>query len=218
MKKLLLVFGILVAFVSVFCQEVFAADILPRYVSTKYTNTLGLYQAPKNVVLYQEPDEKSPLVMSIKWSCVDIFPEGVKFEDMFVVFIPSKELGLMAVTDETEDWVQVMYNNSTGDKGWMKKDDPYKFMTWINFYNMYGRKYGLKMLKGTPDNIKDLHVSTDDKSQTTGTLNMPQKINLNVIKGNWALVSVFDLDRVPKNRIISDGVAITAQNIFSLEL
>ena len=27
---------------------------------------------------------------------------------------------------------------------------------------------------------------------------MPQKINLTAIKGNWALVSVFDIDRTPK--------------------
>lgn len=202
MKKLLLIFTLLIGLFMPLCLEASAADIMPRYVSMKFTNTLGLYQAPRDIVLYQEPDEQSPLVMSIKWSAVDIFPGGIKFDDVFVVFIPSKELGLMAVTDETEEWVQVMYNNSTGDRGWMKKDDPYKFMTWINFYNMYGRKYGLKMLKGIPDEIKDLHVSTDEKSQTTGTLNMPQKINLNVIKGNWALVSVFDLDRVPKTGYI----------------
>ena len=29
-------------------------------------------------------------------------------------------------------------------------------------------------------------------------MNYPQKINLNVIRGNWALVSVFDLDKTPK--------------------
>jgi hypothetical protein len=27
---------------------------------------------------------------------------------------------------------------------------------------------------------------------------MPQKINVTAIKGNWALVSVFDIDRTPK--------------------
>ena len=45
---------------------------------------------------------------------------------------------------------------------------------------------------------KDLHTSTDDKSQIVGTINMPQKINLNVMRGNWALVSVMDIDRTPK--------------------
>ena len=29
-------------------------------------------------------------------------------------------------------------------------------------------------------------------------INLPQKINLTAIKGNWALVSVFDIDKVPK--------------------
>mgnify|MGYP000230687296 FL=1 len=66
------------------------------------------------------------------------------------------------------------------------------------FYNMYGRKYGLNLLKEAPAEAKDLHVSTDDKSQIVATINMPQKINLNVIRGNWALVSVMDIDRTPK--------------------
>ena len=41
-------------------------------------------------------------------------------------------------------------------------------------------------------------------------MNYPQKINLNVIRGNWALVSVMDLDKIPKTGYIrwrsDDGV------------
>ena len=90
------------------------------------------------------------------------------------------------------------YNNATGDKGWIKKEDPYRFSTWVMFYNMYGKKYGLNLLKEAPPEAKDLHTSTDEKSQIVGTINMPQKINLNVMRGNWALVSVMDIDRTPK--------------------
>ena len=104
----------------------------------------------------------------------------------------------MAVTDETEDWVEVIYNNNTGDRGWMKQDDPYKFSTWVMFYNMYGKKYVLNLMKESPAEAKNLHTSTDDKSQIVGTINMPQKINLTAIKGNWALVSVYDIDKTPK--------------------
>lgn len=60
------------------------------------------------------------------------------------------------------------------------------------------KKYGLNLLKEAPPEAKDLHTSTDDKSQIVGTINMPQKINLNVMRGNWALVSVMDIDRTPK--------------------
>lgn len=194
MKKFLLILAILLLMpVKGFCE-----NVVPQYVSIEHTNTLGLYQAPSEIVLYKEPYQSSNIVHSISWIGDKIFPESVKANDLFIVFLPQKNLGFLAVTDETDEWVQVIYNNSTGAKGWIKKDDPYRFMSWIMFYNMYGKKYGLNLLKEAPPEAKDLHTSTDDKSQIVGTINMPQKINLNVMRGNWALVSVMDLDRTPK--------------------
>ena len=194
MKKFLLILSILLMLpLSGYC-----ADVVPQYVSIQQTNTLGLYQAPNEIMLYKEPSEAPTLVHSISWIGEKIFPESVRPQDLFVVYVPSKNLAYLAVTDETEDWVQVIYNNSTGAKGWIKKDDPYRFSTWVMFYNMYGKKYGLNLLKEAPDSAKDLHVATDDKSQIVGTINMPKKINLNLVRGNWALVSVMDIDRTPK--------------------
>lgn len=198
MRKFLLILAILLLLPI----KAFSADVVPQYVSMRYTNTLGLYQAPNEIILYSEPSEASTLVHSISWIGEKIFPESVKPQDLFVVYVPSKNLGYLAVADETEDWVQVIYNNSTGAKGWIKKDDPYRFATWVMFYNMYGRKYGLKLLKDIPDEAKELHASTDDKSQIVGTINMPTKINLNLIRGNWALVSVMDIDKTPKTGYI----------------
>ena len=198
MRKFLLLIGIILFGT----MRGLCSDIVPEYVSIKYNNTLGLYQAPNEIVLYKEPDEASAIVHSISWIGEKIFPDTVKAQDLFVVQLPLKNLGFLAVYDETEDWVEVIYNNATGAKGWMKKDDPYKFMSWIMFYNMYGRKYGLSLLKEAPESAKDIHISPDDKSKTIGTINMPQKINLTAIRGNWALVSVFDIDRTPKTGYI----------------
>ena len=198
MKKLLLILAILLLTpIKALC-----ADVIPQYVSIQQTNTFGVYQAPSEIILYSEPSEASTLVHSISWIGGKIFPESVKPQDLFVVYLPAKNLGILAVVDETEDWVQVIYNNSTGAKGWIKKDDPYRFSTWVMFYNMYGRKYGLNLLKEAPPEAKDLHVSTDSKSQIVGTINMPKKINVNLIRGNWALVSVMDIDRTPKTGYI----------------
>ena len=126
------------------------------------------------------------------------------------MFLPAKELALVNVVDVLDDWVEIVYDNSTGKTGWIKKDDPYKFMTWINFYNIYGKKYGLNLLKSAPETCKDMKSSPEDMAKTISTMNYPQKINLNVIRGNWALVSVMDLDRTPKTGYIrwrsDDGV------------
>ena len=194
MKKFLLI----IAIMFLVPLSAFSKDIIPQYVSIENTYTLGLYQAPNEIMLYKEPSEASHLVHSISWIGEKLFPDNIKAQDLFVVFLPLKNLGMLAVTDETEDWVEVIYNNSTGEKGWIKKDDPYRFMSWIMFYNMYGKKYGLNLMKESPAEAKSLHTSTDDKSQIVGTINMPQKINLTAIKGNWALVSVYDIDKTPK--------------------
>ena len=199
MKKLLLIFTIL------FTLPLFsygAEKIVPEYMCVEFNNTFGLYQAPNEIIIYKEPSESSNIINNISWIGSKIYPETVKAKDFFVVYLPEKNFGLLATTDETEDWVEIIYNNRTGEKGWIKKDDPYRFMTWVMFYNMYGRKYGLKLLKESPEEAKDLHTSTEDNSKIVGTVNMPQKINLTAIKGNWALVSVFDIDRVPKTGYI----------------
>ncbi len=194
MKKLLLILAIILLIPA----KALCANVVPQYVSLEQTNSFGLYQAPNEIVLYKEPSESSTILHSISWIGNQIFPETVKPEGLFVVYLPDKNLAFLAVTDETDDWIEVVYNNKTGAKGWIKKDDPYRFMTWIMFYNMYGKKYGLNLLKEAPPAAKDIHTSTDDKSQIVGTINMPQKINLTAIKGNWALVSVYDIDRTPK--------------------
>lgn len=183
-------------------MKALCAEVVPQYVSIEHTATLGLYQAPNEIVLYKEPSESSTILHSISWIGNQIFPETVKPEQLFVVYLPRKNFGMLAVIDETDEWVEVIYNNSTGAKGWIKKDDPYRFMTWVMFYNMYGKKYGLKLLKEAPPEAKDIHTGTEDKSQIVGTVNMPQKINLTAIKGNWALVSVFDMDRTPKTGFV----------------
>lgn len=210
MKKIFILF---IVILSVFLIQNIAraTNIMPRYVSLKYTDTLGLYQVRDKITLYKEPSEKSPVVTSFTWSGDKIFPENANFEDLFVVYIPSKELALMAVSDETEDWVQVIYNNKTGKKAWLKKDDPYKFMTWVNFFDSYGRKYGLYMLQSAPESVNEIMSSdSEEDAKNIGELNHPEIINLNVIRGNWALVSVMDLDRQPKTGFIrwrsDDGI------------
>jgi hypothetical protein len=177
-------------------------NVLPRYVNYTNIHSLGVYEVNDRIILYKEPNETSAIVMSYIISKSGIFPENTREEDLFAVFIPKKELALMTVVDENEDWVQVVYDNKTGASAWLKKDDPYKFMTWIHFYNMYGRKYGLYQLKDTPNHINTMRSAAKEDSQSVGELNHPEKINLNVINGNWALVSVKDLDRMPKTGFV----------------
>ncbi|MBQ7125704.1 hypothetical protein IJO12_01305, partial [bacterium] len=77
--------------------------------------------------------------------------------------------------------------------------DNMQFLPWINFYNLYGRKYGLKMLKDAPKDLYVLRAKPDDLAQPISKLNYIKQIKLTKISGNWALVSVMDLDELPKS-------------------
>lgn len=206
MRKIFL--SILMIFVI--ASGCFAKDIIPSSPIANIVQTVGLYQVGKDVNIYKYPNEKSQILYRVRWNFEEFFPQNIGAENFFTVFIADKELGLVNTVDVVDGWVEIVYNNSTGETGWIKEDDPYKFMTWINFYNTYGKKYGLKMLKGAPEFCKDIKASTDDKAKTISVINVPQKIHLNIIRGNWALVSVKDLDKTPKTGYVrwrsDDGV------------
>ena len=188
----------------------FALNVYPDTVSLNQENTYGVYQVEHSIVVYKEPDAKSPIKTKIVWDKENVIPNDLKLTDLFVVYSAPRDLALMAVTDETDDWVEIIYNQRTGDRGWIKKDDPYKFSPWVNFYSMYGKKYGLKVLKGAPENVNSMYGSTEDGAKIISTMNKPEIINLNVIRGNWMLVTVVDADRTPKTGFIrwrsDDGV------------
>ena len=143
MKKILLFFVLTVmSFLMLgFNVEAYSKDIMPVRSELNQTRTIGLYQIGEDVKIYKEPSEESQILYRVRWNKDEFFPTEIGFEKFFVVFLPQKSLELVAVTDMTEDWIEIVYDDSTGKTGWIKMDDPYKFMTWINFYNIYGKKY-----------------------------------------------------------------------------
>ena len=208
MKKFLLSL-ILVIILGLF-GNVYGKDIIPTAPITNNVRTVGLYQVGKDVTIYKFPDENSHILYRVRWSFEEFFPQTIGADKFFSVFLADKELGLVNTVDVADGWVEIVYNNETGETGWIKEDDPYKFMTWINFYNSYGKKYGLNLLRGAPEFCKNIKATTEDNSKTISQINVPKKIHLNIIKGNWALVSVMDLDRTPKTGYVrwrsDDGV------------
>ena len=148
--------------------------------------------------LYLEPDETSKLIDVITWSKDGIDPNTINAQDLFVVYLPEENKGFLAVAQENEDWIQVIYNNSTGDMAWVKKDVSENYMSWENFFDLYGKKYGLKILNGTNNDEKTIYAQADEYSKVVGKVYKLQKINLHGIKGNWASVTVTDINDVSK--------------------
>lgn len=207
MKKLLIILAMFMA------MPVFA-DTMPFYMNAIPKTALGLYQADKELVLYSHPDSNSNMIKKMEFSYEpETMPDGV-----FAVLINEKNLGYLYVTDiGDEGWVEVIYDKYTGAKGWVHTADAMQFQPWRNFYNLYGRKYGLRFLKDAPEDLEVLRAKPEDLSQIVSKFNYVKQIKLTVIRGNWALVSVMDLDKTPKTGYMKwrdkDGTIYAFPNI-----
>ena len=164
------------------------ADTRPYLSADLSVDAIGMYQMPKNIVIYESPDESSNILYMAKWDYKMFDSEYGSSERIFSVFVQSKELAYVQVTDYQDEWAQIIYDKYSNLRGWIKTEE-LRFMTWRSFYNMYGRKYGIYLLRGAPAEVKNLHSATSDDSQIVHQINKPQKIKFTVVKGNWALVT-----------------------------
>lgn len=190
------------------------ADVMPFYVNSIPKDAIGMYQTGENITILSEPEANSKTIKTFEFSYKpETMPDG-----MFAVLLNEKKLGFLYVSDIGDDgWVEVIYDRHTGARGWVLTEDRFQFLPWLTFYNMYGRKYGLRLFKDTPDEIEVLHAKSEDLSQNIGKLNFVKQIKLTAIRGNWALVSVFDIDKTPKTGYLrwrsNEGVIYAFPNI-----
>ena len=207
MKKFLIILSMLFVLPEM-------ADTMPFYVGSIPEGVIGMYQTDKEITLYSHPEANSEVIKKMEFS---YNPETMP-DSVFAVLINDKKLGFLYVSDIDEDgWVQVIYDKQTRAKGWVQTVDRMQFLPWLNFYNLYGRKYGLRLMKDAPDETKVLHAKAEDLSQNVSKLNYIKQIKLTTLRGNWALVSVFDLDKTPKTGYMrwrsNDGVIYAFPNI-----
>lgn len=190
------------------------ADTMPFYMNSIPKNAIGMYQTGENITLYSHPEVNSAVIKKLDFS---YNPETMP-DNVFAVLLNEKKLGFLYVSDIGDDgWVEVIYDKITGAKGWVQTEDRFQFLPWLSFYNMYGRKYGLRILKDAPYEIETLHAKSEDLSQNVATLRFVKQIKLTVIRGNWALVSVVDIDKTPKTGYMkwrgTDGTIYAFPNI-----
>lgn len=207
MKRFLLVLCMM------FMLPVFA-DVMPFYVNTIPKDAIGMYQTGDNITIYSEPEANSKAIKSFNFSYkAETMPDGI-----FALLLNEKKLGFLYVSDIGDDgWVEVIYDKYTGARGWVLTEDRFQFLPWLSFYNMYGRKYGLRLFKDAPDEIEVLRSKSEETSQNVAKLNYVKQIKLTAVRGNWALVSVFDIDKTPKTGYMrwrsDEGVIYAFPNI-----
>ncbi len=188
MKKILLIIAML------FMLPCFS-DTLPYYSNAVPKSAIGVFQTGDTLTIYSHPDSNADVVKTFDFS----YKQETMPDSVFAVLINERKLGMLYATDIGDDnWIEIMYDKRTGATGWVIAEDKFQFLPWINFYNMYGRKYGLRLFKDAPESVNILHSKSEDLSQSVAKLNYVKQIKLTRLSGNWALVSVLDLDKIPK--------------------
>lgn len=207
MKKVFLI-------IAMFLMLPVFADVMPYYMESIPKEAIGMYQTGDSITIFSHPEANSEVIKKMDFSYK---PETMP-DSVFALLLNNKKLGFLYVSDiGDEGWVEVIYNKQSGAKGWVKTEDRFQFLPWLSFYNMYGRKYGLRLLKDTPDEIEVLHAKSEDLSQNVGKLRYVKQIRLTAVRGNWALVSVVDIDQTPKTGYLrwrsNEGVIYAFPNI-----
>jgi len=122
--------------------------------------------------------------------------EEIGLPETFITFLPENNIALLSAEDENENWVQVVYNQSKGLKGWVKKRNQQDFMTWYQFVQKYGKEKGLCLFTDIPDKYKKAYTAPDEGAQyDKNVFYITDNIDLIVIKGNWMLVKIIDFNK-----------------------
>ena len=154
-----------------------------------------MYQTGESITIFSHPEANSRVVKTFDFSYT---PESMP-DNVFALLLNEKKLGFLYVSDiGDEGWVEVIFNKMTGEKGWVQTEDRFQFLPWLSFYNMYGRKYGLRLMKDAPEDAQILHAKSEDLSQNISTLKFVKFIKVTAIRGNWALVTAVDVDKIGK--------------------
>ena len=189
MKKV--VISLFVLFIGLMAN----AALRPDKVSDIPQGMIGVYQLNNDIEVYSKPDKKSDMIFQKKWNYSTVSSQDWT-DNFFAIMNEKKECSYLYARDLDEDFVEVLYNKQKGLYGWVYKSDSFQFLPWITFYNLYGRKYGLKFLKEAPQSVYVLYSRPNKDSQLLARLNRPIEIRLTNIQGNWALVTVLDIESV----------------------
>ncbi len=186
------------------CNIVFA-DVLPYYINSLRRYGIGYTSVTSPTVLRQTPSKDGKILESLNFdyttgetSCIENKSRCTQ-DEVFAAFSQSKKIALLTTLDETEGWNLVCFNQSQNPVcGWVKEDAKNKFYNWSDFFNIYGKKYGLYLFKDLQKTDKILYAAPLKQTNTTGSIELPKMISPWLIRGNWLLVKVNDINNQVK--------------------
>lgn len=191
MKK----FFIFIIFFFISSLNITFADIIPDFSYSIHKPGIGVLNLPNNFIIYQNPDFKSKVIRSFDINLLQQQNDSrYSLRDTFIASIPAKNLNFVTVNyEDGSSWFEIFYDQKLAKTGWVFIDQK-NFFTWKQFFDSFGRKYGLYLFRDLNSTQKQLYSSADDSSSVLEGFTLAKHIKLLMIKGNFMLVNITDLN------------------------
>jgi hypothetical protein len=195
----------------------------PQQYKSGYAYGNGIYFAPYDFTVYEQPDVSSALIGQFHWSrrtqtnAIQMTnasgnPQSVYADHVFFCFYPELDVAMMAVTGDSEDgdWIEVIYDQSKKRTGWINLKRPSAeklemasaekpkhfgvYQTWQDFMKLNAKTSGIYWLSGVTEYQRSVRQSDADEAKFI-PVTVIRQLKVKHIRGNWLLVQVVDFER-----------------------
>lgn len=199
MKRIILLFLI---FLNLYLTA--KADVLPYYINSLRRYGMGFTSVQSPLVMRREAKSDGEILEVLNFN----FKEEVttcgknkdrcEIDEVFAAYSKSKKIAFLTTLDSVEDWNLVCFNQSDRPVcGWVEEEKN-KFYTLGEFFDTFGKKYGIYLFKDLQKSDKILYAAPAKQANSTGSLEMPKVVNPWLIRGNWILIKAFDFQNQMK--------------------
>ena len=210
MKKIILTFLI---FFNLYLAA--NADVLPYYINSLRRSGVGFSEVKSPLVMRREPKLEGEILETLHFNfkeektICEKNTQKCEIDEVFAAYSKSKKIAFLTTLDSTEGWNLVCFNQSEMPVcGWVE-DEKNKYYTLSEFFDKFGKKYGLYLFKDLQKTDKVLYAAPVKQTNSTGSLDMPKVITPWLIRGNWILIKAVDFQNQMKTGWInfrgSDG-------------
>ena len=185
-----------VIFLSFFITASSIAKNMPLYTTSINNYGVGVINMPQEFNIYEQPNFKSKTVAHYKWgNSTGAYIHDSDLSDNFVIYNPSKNQAYMTVTTDSDGdgWYEVCYDHKNNLTGWVAPEK-YTYYPWLSFFTKFGKTNGLYAFRDIPVELKRLHSHPDFESQVINSFEKAKNIRVQIFRGNWVLVRVYDYD------------------------
>jgi len=180
------------------------ADVMPYYINSLRRYGIGYTQVTSPLVMRREPKLDAEILETLNFNykieetTCEKNKERCDINEVFASYSKSKKIAFMTTLDSVDGWNLVCFNQSEMPVcGWVEEEKN-KYYTIAEFFEIFGRKYGVYLFKDLQKIDKVLYAAPVKQTNSTGSLEMPKIINPWLIRGNWMLVKAMDFQSKAK--------------------